>query len=323
MIISKTPFRISFCGGGTDIQDYYKHGYGAVVSSAIDKHVYIAIHKFFESEYVLKYSQTETCKHISDIKHPLIRECLKISNTTDYLEVSSFADIPAKGSGLGSSSAFSVGLIKALHAQKGKMLSAEECAEGACEVEINRLGEPIGKQDQYAAAFGGLNYMKFNSNGTVNIEPIILIPELHSHLNSNLVMFYTGVTRSASAILGEQKKISSTKDYLQRMTAIRDHADNLRYMLMHGNIDAVGHLMHENWMLKKQMDGVSNPTFDAIYQRGLKAGAIGGKILGAGGGGFFLFYATDAAKLVDELGDLRHVPFNMESQGTNVIYYQH
>jgi len=289
MIISKTPFRISFCGGGTDIQDYYKHDYGAVVSSTIDKHVYIAIHKFFENEYVLKYSQTETAPDIASIKHPLIRESLKLTETKDFLEISSFADIPAKGSGLGSSSAFSVGLIKALMAQQGLMTSPDECAEGACDVEIERLGEPIGKQDQYAAAFGGLNYIRFESNGTVKVEPIILAADKYKELNDNLVLFYTGVTRSASTILHEHKKISGTEEYEARMTAIRYHADHLKHELANGQIDAVGGRMHLNWELKRGLNGVSNTEFDAIYARGITAGAIGGKILGAGGGGFFLF----------------------------------
>jgi D-glycero-alpha-D-manno-heptose-7-phosphate kinase len=323
MIISKTPFRISFCGGGTDIQDYYKHGYGAVVSSAIDKHVYIAIHKFFDNEYVLKYSQTEIVPDIASIKHPLIRECLRLTETTDFLEISSFADIPAKGSGLGSSSAFSVGLIKALMAQKGIMTPAYFCADGACKVEIDHLGEPIGKQDQFAAAYGGLNYIRFEPNGMVKVEPIILSSDKYKELNNNLVLFYTGVTRSASEILRNQQKISQTAEYISRMDAIRLCANQLRDSLSLAYLDAVGYLMHESWMLKRVNDGVSNNTFNDIYNRAINAGALGGKILGAGGGGFFLFYTKDKPKLIAELSDLRHIEFNLEQQGSNIIYYQH
>ncbi|HEY4248082.1 MAG TPA: galactokinase [Lacunisphaera sp.] len=325
MIISKTPFRISFCGGGSDLAAFYERkGYGAVVSTAIDKFAYIALHRFFENKFVLKYSQTEVSDDVASIKHPLIRECLLYTNTHEPLEITSFADIPSSGSGLGSSSAFSVGLINALLAQQGRMPSREMCADGACQVEIERLGEPIGKQDQYAAAYGGLNYLRFNADGSVHVDPIILPREKHVELSQNLLMFYTGITRKASSILVEQKANMAADDArLRTMVAMRDQADELREELAAGRIDAVGRLMHEGWRLKKEMAaGISNPQFDRIYERARAAGARGGKLLGAGGGGFFLFYCEPAhrAALISELADLRHIDFELERQGTRIIY---
>jgi len=325
MIISKTPFRVSFCGGGSDLAAFYERkGYGAVVSTAIDKFAYIALHRFFENKFVLKYSQTEVSDDVASIKHPLIRECLLHTKTVEPLEITSFADIPSSGSGLGSSSAFSVGLINALLAQQGRMPSHEICADAACQVEIERLHEPIGKQDQYAAAYGGLNYIRFNADGSVHVDPIIMPRERHQALTDHLVMFYTGITRKASSILAEQKQnLASDEARFHTMTIMRDQADQLRDELAQGRIDAVGRLMHEGWLLKKQMaSGVSNPQLDDIYSRALAAGATGGKLLGAGGGGFFLFYCEPQkrAALVAALADLRHVDFQLERQGTRIIY---
>ena len=325
MIISKTPFRISFCGGGSDLADFYQRaGYGAVLSTAIDKFAYIALHRFFENKFVLKYSQTEISDDAASIKHPLIRECLLYTGTTEPLEITSFADIPSSGSGLGSSSAFSVGLINALLAQQGRMPSREMCADGACQVEIERLHEPIGKQDQYAAAYGGLNYIRFNADGSVQVEPIIMPRERHQALTDNLVMFYTGITRRASSILTEQKRnVANDEARFQTMCKMRDQADRLRAELALGHIDVVGSLMHEGWLLKKHMaSGVSNPQLDDIYNRALAAGAKGGKLLGAGGGGFFLFYCEPSQRpeLISALSDLRHVEFQLERQGTRIIY---
>ena len=325
MIISKTPFRISFCGGGSDLADFYqRNGYGAVVSTSIDKFAYIALHRFFENKFVLKYSQTETTDNVASIKHPLIRECLLHTRTTEPLEITSFADIPSSGSGLGSSSAFSVGLINALLAQQGRMPSHEMCADAACQVEIERLLEPIGKQDQYATAYGGLNYIRFNADGSVHVDPIIMPKEKHQALSEHLLMFYTGITRKASTILAEQKKnVSDDADRFKTMCTIRDQADELRQELAQGRIEAVGRLMHQGWLLKKQMaSGISSPQLDDIYSRAIAAGAKGGKLLGAGGGGFFLFYCEPARRsaLISALSDLRHVEFALERQGTRIIY---
>lgn len=323
MIISKTPFRISFAGGGSDLADFYQRSYGAVVSSAIDKFIYIAIHRFFDNRFVLKYAQTEVCERVDDIKHPLIRECLRITGTDVPLEVTSFADIPSSGSGLGSSSAFAVGLINALTAHKGRCPSYETCAADACEVEIVRLGEPIGKQDQYAAAYGGLNYIRFNADGSVHVDPIIISRETREEIERNLVLFYTGITRRASSVLHEQKQNISRADRFEILTRMRDQADRLRAELAAENIAALGTLMDEGWMLKRQMaNGISSSHLDEIYQRARCAGAIGGKLLGAGGGGFFLFYCPPErrAELIHALSDLRQVQIRLERQGTRIIY---
>jgi len=325
MIISKTPLRISFCGGGSDIPAFYERkGYGAVISTTIDKFVYIALHKFFEDKFVLKYSETEITMDVISIKHPLIRECLLHTNTKEYLEIASFSDIPANGSGLGSSSTFSVGLINALMAQSGKMASAEICANGASQVEIYKLQDPIGKQDQYAAAYGGLNYIRFNADGSVHVDPIILTKEKYHELSNCLMMFYTGITRKASTILTNQKNnITNSEEHFQRLSIIRDQADQLRIELSNGNIRSVGTLMNEGWNLKKKMSlDISNSHLDEIYSRAISAGAIGGKLLGAGGGGFFLFYCEPEhqKKLIDSLSDLRHIDFQLEQQGTRIIH---
>lgn len=324
MIISQTPFRVSFAGGGSDLPEFYRHGYGAVVSSAINKFVYLAIHRFFEPRFMLKYSQTEAAESIEAIQHPLIRECLRFAGSKDFLEITSFADIPSSGSGLGSSSAFSVGLINALLSRQGRMPSHETCAAGACEVEIGRLGEPIGKQDQYASAYGGLNYIRFNADGSVHVDPIILDRSARDALDRRLVLFFTGVTRTASGILSEQRQnIISDRQRFDNLLRIRDQADELREELARGNIDAIGPSMHDGWLRKKQMaSGVSTPEFDAIYEAALSAGARGGKILGAGGGGFFLFYVEPEQReaVIDALSKLRHVPIQLESQGTRIIY---
>jgi len=324
MIISKTPFRISFSGGGSDLPEFYQRGYGAVVSTAIDKFVYLAIHRFFERKFVLKYSQTEHAETRDAIQHPLIRECLRNTETSDFLEITSFADMPALGSGLGSSSSFSVGLIHALLAHQGRMPSHETCAARACEVEIGQLKEPIGKQDQYAAAFGGMNYIRFSADGSVQVDPIILSSDTRKQLEQRLVLFYTGITRKASGILAEQQRnIATDQRRFDMLCRMRDQADTLRGELERSNIDAIGRLMHEGWLLKREMaSGVSSSDLDRLYQRGCAAGAVGGKLLGAGGGGFFLFYVEPERRqaVIEALAELRQVDFALERQGTRIIY---
>jgi D-glycero-alpha-D-manno-heptose-7-phosphate kinase len=325
MIISQTPFRISFAGGGTDLPEFVqREGHGAVVSVTIDKYIYIAIHRSFESRHQLKYSRTETCEHIEDIKHPLIRECLRTVGTTDYLEITSFADIPSEGSGLGSSSAFTVGLLHALHAQRGRVPSREICAAEACAIEIDRLGEPIGRQDQYAAAYGGMNFLRFLPDGAVEVEPIVTPREVREGLESRLLLFYTGVTRRASDILSEQSR-NFASDATRRAEArsMREQAESLRRALVGGDYSTVGYCLDEGWRRKRRLaTGISDARFDALYERAVAAGATGGKILGAGGGGFFLFYAEPEKQpsLRAALADLREVPIRFERQGTRLIY---
>lgn len=324
MIISQTPFRISFAGGGTDLPEFYRQDYGAVVSTAIDKFVYLAIHRFFERQFVLKYSQTEICDSIDAIRHPLIRECLRTAGTKDFLEISSFADIPSSGSGLGSSSAFCVGLLHALFAHQGRVASRETCAALASEIEIERLGEPIGKQDQYAAAYGGFNYIRFLADGSVQVDPIILDRATRAALEDRLVLFYTGITRKAGDILSRQRA-NLLSDHRRRddLLRMRDQADRLRDALGAGRLQKLGEIMHEGWLLKKGLaDGISSGPLDDIYAAARMAGAAGGKILGAGGGGFFLFYVEPERKagLCDALSALRRIDFRFERQGTRIIY---
>jgi D-glycero-alpha-D-manno-heptose-7-phosphate kinase len=326
MIITKTPFRVSFAGGGSDLASFYERdGYGAVVSSSINKFVYLAIHRFFEERYMLKYSRSENVASIDEIQHPLIRECLKITDTRDFLEITSFADIPSSGSGLGSSSAFCVGLVNALSAFRRQLTSKERCAELACEVEIERLGEPIGKQDQYAAALGGLNYVKFRADGSVESTPIRLDSGERTALNSRLLMFFTGITRKASGVLSEQNRnMIHDQARFQGMCEIRDGADRLAKSLSEGDLDAVGREMHAGWLLKKTMaNGISSPDLDAIYDTARAAGSLGGKLLGAGGGGFFLLYCQEGCQptVRQALSHLREVEIETEREGTRIIFY--
>ena len=323
MIITKTPFRVSFVGGGTDLSAFYTREYGAVVSMAIDKYVYIALHKYFENKIVLKYSKTEVVDSVDDIQHHLIRECMKITGVSDSIEITSFADIPSSGSGLGSSSAFCVGLIKALNAYQGKNISAEKAAELATVVEIEKLHEPIGPQDQYATAFGGLNYIRFNQDGTVHVEPIILSREQRQIIEENLIMFYTGITRSAKSILTEQQENTiNDVDKFNILRKMRNLADELRSKLQTGNIKAIGEMLHKGWLLKKELaSGITSNIIDSYYERGMSAGAVGGKLLGAGGGGFLLFYCEKLkqADLINELAELKPFKFGFDMQGTRVI----
>lgn len=326
MIITKTPLRVSFAGGGTDLAAFYEQEEGLVVSSAISLSVYIAVHEFFEQEIVLKYSQTESVQEVAEIQHPLFRECLQSAGVGAPIELTSFADIPSKGSGLGSSSSFAVGLIKALSAFKGQNVGPEECAAGACEVEIERLGEPIGKQDQYAAAYGGLNTIRFRGDGTVHVDPIILAKEKRRELSSNLLMFYTGLTRSASGILAEQKKNTTQSDeHFKSLRRMKEIAVEMSADLGKGKIEAVGEAMHAGWLEKKKLASkISNSQIDGWYQTGLDAGARGGKLLGAGGGGFLMFYCEQKSQgaLREALSGMREVDFELESQGTRVLYVE-
>jgi len=325
MIITKTPLRISFAGGGTDLAAFYEaEGYGAVVSTTIDKYVYLALHPYFEKKYLLKYSKTEMVDNPADIQHPLIRESLLITNTTTPVEITSFADIPSSGTGLGSSSAFCVGLLHALHILNGKHLSNHKYAEMACDIEIGRLKEPIGKQDQHASAIGGLNYIRFNADGSVFTQRISLPPKVLHELEGNLLMFYTGITRSAKTILQEQQT-NTTNDAEKRMTLVRmrDMADELKDALHAHDLTRFGSILNEGWQLKRQLaGGISNPVIDEYYDRAIRAGALGGKLLGAGGGGFLLFYVPQEKHeaVRKELADLREMPFMFDMQGTRIAH---
>lgn len=321
MIITRAPFRVSFCGGGSDLPNFYeKHG-GCVISTTIKKYMYLTIHNYFEKDQiVLKYSQTEIVNNVEDIKHKIFKQCLKDFDIKG-VEISSMADIPA-GTGLGSSSTFTVALLHLLHTYKGEYVSKYKLAKDACEVEIDKLGEPIGKQDQFAAAFGGLKFYEFLPNGFVNIEPIIMAPESYKKLEDNLLMFYLGGTHSASEILKEQSKNINNEDTARVQQEMCDLARQLKIELQNNNVDAMGEFLHKNWMLKKSLAlGISNSKIDDIYERAMKAGATGGKLLGAGGAGFVLFYVPEENKenLRISLNDLREMDFEMDNSGATIV----
>ena len=322
MIISRTPLRISFAGGGSDLPSYYlKHG-GAVLSTTIDKYIYISVHRYFSSnQSLLKYSKTELVNSNDEIQHPLFRECMKLVNVSG-LDISSMADVPA-GTGLGSSSAFAVSLLNVLHAYKHEAVSAEYLASTACDIEINRLGDPIGKQDQYAAAYGGLNFIRFNYDGSVNVEKVVMDPAVKAQLERNLILLYTGTKHSASAILQEQGKEMQRLDKQQVMRKMVDMAYELKEVLEHNQIDDFGRILNEGWLLKRSLaNSISNPLVDTLYNSGIEAGALGGKLLGAGGAGFVLFYCPEEKQNAfrEKMSAYTEMPFKFENYGSKIIY---
>jgi D-glycero-alpha-D-manno-heptose-7-phosphate kinase len=324
MILSRTPLRISFAGGGSDLPGFYTQEQGAVLSTSIDKYVYLAIHRFFDSDKIqLKYSQTELVNDSSDICHPIFRECLSMYHVKG-VDINSIADIPA-GTGLGSSSSFTVGLIHVLNAYLQHYVTQEYLAATACTIEIERLNEPIGKQDQYAAAYGGLNFIRFDCDGSVDVEKIIMHAEIKQQLEKNLLMIYTGETRSASAILQRQSESMQQFEKRQVQRTMVEQAFELKRLLQDNRIDDFGRLLHEGWMLKKRLStGISNPDIDTLYQKGLDAGALGGKLLGAGGGGFILFYCPEEKQpsFRKAMESYRELPFRFDGQGSKIIYIQ-
>ncbi len=324
MIISRTPFRVSFAGGGTDLRDFYKSEYGAVISTTIDKYIYITVNslsRFYNHKIRISYSKTEIVDSVDEIKHPIVREALKLVGIDGGVEITSMADIPA-GTGIGSSSSFTVGLLNALYAFQGKNVSPERLAQEACNIEIEFLKEPIGKQDQYAAAYGGLNYIRFNSDERVFVEPVISSEAIIDEFNRNLMMFYTGITRDANTVLNKQK--DNTEDKREYLTKMRDFANDIKKVLNEGKrLDRIGDILHQEWLLKKKLtSGISNNFIDNYYEKGLQAGALGGKVLGAGGGGFILLYVEpqNQQKVEAALKDLKQLSFKFEPQGSTIIY---
>lgn len=322
MIISRTPLRISFAGGGSDLPSFYKYNQGAVLSTSIDKYVYLAVHEYFYKEQtLLKYSKTELVKTFEEIQHPIFRECLSMMNLSG-LDISSMADVPA-GTGLGSSSSFTVCLLNALHAYNRRYVSPEYLASTACDIEINRLGDPIGKQDQYAAAYGGLNFITFNKDESVSIEKIIMDPTAKQQLDDNLIMIYTGETRSASQILKNQSQEMSKEDKRLVVKKMVDMAYELKSVLQNNQIDDFGRILHEGWLLKQSISaGISNENISNLYNKGLEAGALGGKLLGAGGSGFILFYCPKEkqADFRSSMAQYKELPFKFDNTGSKIIY---
>lgn len=291
MIITRTPFRISFVGGGTDLPDFYRVEPGAVVSTAINKYMYVVVNqRFTDAIRVSYYSKTEIVNSVDEIQHPIVREALKLAGITKGIEIASIADIHA-GVGLGSSSSFTVGLLNALYAYQGILKSAEELARDACHIEIDILGEPIGKQDQYIAAYGGFRYIQFNTEETIFTEPIIWPKENKGELTQNLLLLYTGDVHETSSILREQKEKTKQNSNMDSLRKLRNMAGELRGKLNnHASPDILAEFLHRGWMLKKQLASrISNNKIDEYYEKALGAGALGGKILGAGGGGFFFY----------------------------------
>ncbi|MGQ9764900.1 MAG: GHMP family kinase ATP-binding protein [Armatimonadota bacterium] len=322
MIITQTPLRISFAGGGTDFKDFYTHqGHGSVVSTAIDKYVYVIVKERFDHYIRVGYSRTELVESVEDLQHELVREALKIVGIDKGIEIATMADVPSEGSGLGSSSTVTVGVLNALYAYKGESVTAERLAKEACKIEIDILGKPIGKQDQYIAAYGGLKHFKFNSDEEVEVNPIVLDETTKQRLNESILLFYTGITRKADNILVEQKKNISKR--MAILTEMRDQADELARLLRLGAITSLGQTLRENWIRKRQLaSSISNPQIDDLVDAALSAGALGCKVTGAGGGGFFLVYVPpeNRANVRKKLSHMRELPISLARDGSKVIF---
>lgn len=324
MIISRTPFRISFAGGGTDLPAFYHRERGAVLSTSIDKYMYVAIHPFFyKNKIQLKYSKTELVDSVDQIAHPIFREVLCIYGLQG-VDLNSIADIPA-GTGLGSSSAFTVGLLNAVRAYMGKATSGEKLGKLACEMEIDRLGSPIGKQDQYAVACGGLNVITFYGDETVNVEKIIMNPVRKQELERNLFMYYIGGEHSANAILKDLQQEMAREQKFQIQRKMVELVYVLKMALEKGLIDDMGGILHEGWLLKRSLTaGISNTRIDDLYEQGIRAGATGGKLLGAGGAGFMLFYCPAEKHETFRIGmrNFLELPFRFDNYGSKIIYIE-
>lgn len=330
MIITRAPLRISFVGGGTDIAQFYSKYPGRVISTTIDKFVYVVANPgVFSKQFIIKYTETEIANHPSEFKHDRFKEALISLGVEEGIEIASFADLPAK-TGLGSSSSFSVALMKALYATKGEKISKSKTAEAACGLEIDILKEPIGKQDQYAAAYGGLNMIQFNQDGTVEVEPIFIDFHFKSELEDHMLLFYTGVTRSASGVLSEQKK--SMDDKFEMYKKMSDSVLIFKDKLVAKDIKGMATMLHDGWEMKKKLsDGISNKNIDELYNTACAAGAWGGKMLGAGGGGCLFFlaspekhqaikHALEAKAKELNLNDATMIKFGLSQSGVDVLF---
>ena len=325
MIIARSPLRISLGGGGTDLPSYYREHEGFLIAAAIDKYVYVTINRPFNEGIYLKYSEIEHVKTVDEVSHNIIREALKLENlNTPQVEISSIADLPS-GTGLGSSGSFTTALLKALYAYRHRHINPEELAELACSIEIDRLQEPIGKQDQYIASVGGITCFAFHKDNSVTFAPLKISRETFHALEDNLLLFFTGFSRSASEILKDQhvKSQKNDTDMLNNLHFVKEIGYLSKDALESGNTDKFGELMHQHWEHKKKRSGgMSNQNIDAWYETALKNGAIGGKVVGAGGGGFLMFMAHDAAKLRSAMtkSGLQEVRFKFDFEGAKVIH---
>ena len=320
MIIVQSPLRISLFGGGTDFPDFYLQEGGCVLSTAIDKYIFVVIKQRYDDKLRIGYTRTEMVDSVDEIQHELIREALRVTGITKGVEITTMGDIPA-GSGLGSSSAVTVGALNAMYTHLGDNVPASRLARQACEIEIERLNKPIGVQDQYISAFGGLRFIEFHTDGTIQVEPVVLDGLVKRRLNESLLIYFTGITRQADTILAEQQvNISQRIAILRQM---KQMAYTARRELEAGNIDTLGHLLHESWLLKKQLASrISNGVIEEAYQAARGAGALGGKILGAGGGGFMLLYCPYERREAGCLAmkDFQELPFQLEPDGSKVIF---
>jgi len=325
MIITRSPLRITLGGGGTDLPSYYRQHGGFLIAAAIDKHVYVTVMRPFVKGIFLKYSKLEHVETIDAVQHPIIREAIRMLGfKTPQVEITTVADIPA-GTGLGSSGSFSTALLKALYAHRRRLLHPNELAELACEIEIERLGEPIGKQDQYAAAYGGVTCFTFNQDGTVDARPLKASMDVLFELEDNLLLFFTGFSRSAGSILQDQKMRTEMSDpaMIENLHFVKELGLRSLEALESGQTTRFGELLHEHWEHKKLRSiGMSNPQIDQWYDLGRKNGAIGGKLVGAGGGGFLLFYSEDHKRLRAAMASagLEEVRFRFDFEGARVLF---
>ena len=323
MIISRTPLRVSFCGGGTDIDDFSmsEPKGGRVVSAALSRYVYVTINRRFDDRLRASYSTMEDVDSLDKIQHDLIREALRLTGIDSGIEITTIADIPGQGTGLGSSSTVTVGLLNAMHAFQGREVSKEQLAEEACQIEIDTLGAPIGRQDQYAASFGGVNSIRFGENG-VKVEPIEVSEGLAKKFSENFTLVFTGLTRSASKVLSEESDDRSDK--IRRMREIRNHADEAASHIEQENLDSLGAILNKTWLSKREASSiVTNKQIDDLYNRAISSGAIGAKLLGAGNGGFLLVCGNRHLRgiLQRDLGEShRMFPLEIDFSGSKIIF---
>ncbi len=324
MIITQTPLRVSFLGGGTDFPDFYRSEGGCVVSSAIDKYIYVILKQRFDEKIRVGYTRTEMVDSIDEVQHELVREALRLTGITHKVEVSTMGDIPSEGTGLGSSSTVTVGCLNAMYSYLGEPKDSERLAQDACHIELDVLGKPIGRQDQYIAAYGGLRFIEFGPGDRVKVERLHLSERSYARLSENLLVFWTGISRSASSVLEEQKNnIAERLDTLRQLKALAVQA---RASLNAEDFDELGRLMHLGWEHKKGLASrITTPVLDEMYAAARRAGAIGGKITGAGGGGFLLLYVPRKRQddVRSALGHLRELPVALEPDGSKVIFNFH
>lgn len=327
MIISRAPVRITLGGGGTDLPSYYTKYGGALIAAAINKYTLVTAHTRFDENIKLNYSKTEIVKSVDEINHNIFREALRLLNIKKSIELTSLSDVPSN-SGLGTSGSFTISLLNALHTYKREFVSQRQLAEEACHIEMDVLKEPVGKQDQYISAFGGITYLEFDRKGNVTVEPVRMSEEAKDELRNNIILLYTGIQRSASEILKEQdhKSKMNEEETIEILHKIKDIGLKTKKALERGDVDKLGEYLHEHWEIKKQLSKkITNPFIEECYNHAIKNGATGGKIMGAGGGGFFMFYhnGNNIAKtrFVKEMAKkgLKKMPFNFDFEGAKIV----